>query len=659
MNIFKTDIKSELSVRLSNYNHSTIFSLKKGSQKTLESNKIKKSGQRRLRIETNVHHLEVQAQKPQENSSKSINPTDLAVLVGLPFSSGLNQSFFVDSTNSKGETVGTAYFKSPDPKIGSREQIAWQWSAENGFQIITTQTELLNAYDKKREANPFQFYKLVINDSGVVAGSFLVDQNSQNVCPQFWWSLEKGLNLSEIPDNCQIVKDINNNGEIAISIINNSGLVYNINNNKYYRIEYPSKELIKEKIEPYIPIMPGEANALKKLNNWAFHLASINIHTIDEQSRVHGDARVLLHHKKDPTRHISVIVNFSAVPNSVDASYRLENVYALELKDTQTGKIIYSENDSEITDQKNKSLEIPQWVLFVYAKYKDLPDAINRNPGDALILLKYHLFRPDEHGQNCIQALESRMKCPIELIKICLPNKKYLKENSRLLDLLYKSALKSGNAEYANFFLYPEQVINCPERDAYFIEWYNYELRRLGKEEHENLLDFLKRKPVNQYLKALVQKLPSELRPLLQHGLSDKNRYWESWGLQNFETAYAAIKYNICPSLYYWEVQPNKGIWHDSFSCLISRYGRSGDSRVLELMPILFPSNELREQHPENLTEFLDHTVWEIYHIAKVNEKTALEMLQFLKNAGIDLHAIAQKSKHREIPIFLRKYGWD
>ena len=48
-----------------------------------------------------------------------------------------------------------------------------------------------------RKRDQFLFYKLVINNIGVVAGSFFIDQRRGvrkfNQNPWFWWSFEQGL----------------------------------------------------------------------------------------------------------------------------------------------------------------------------------------------------------------------------------------------------------------------------------------------------------------------------------------------------------------------------------------------------------------------------------------------------------------------------------
>lgn len=143
---------------------------------------------------------------------------DLKELVGMPFASQENQSFHIHNTNSNGETVGIASFKNSNPNIGNSEIIAWYWNPQSGFQIISSRSELLNAYEKDTFKTPFQFYKLMINESGTVAGSFLVDQPCNYLNCKFnqyaWlcWSEAEDLHLSELPSECQILKGLNDHG---------------------------------------------------------------------------------------------------------------------------------------------------------------------------------------------------------------------------------------------------------------------------------------------------------------------------------------------------------------------------------------------------------------------------------------------------------------
>jgi len=277
-------------------------------------------------------------------------PFYVSSLSSSSFAGSEAQNFHIDSRNSKNEVVGTAHFHNPNPDIGSLEKIAWYWSPSCGFKIICTRTDLLNAYEKDQLRTPFQFYRLVINESGIVAGSFLIDQvnDSQghfNQYPWFWWSINQGLHLSSPPDTDQILRGINDDNYIS-----------------------------------------------------------------SKQQRV---------------------------PESA------------------------------------KSFDIPSHVLTLFRKYKNLEEAVTKKnvqgQMDALTLLTYHLYRPDEKGEICKKAIENRFYTPIELVKICLPCREYLKTHPQVIDQLYTAALHSGKEEIIRFLYDRQKIINCAERDRYFI----------------------------------------------------------------------------------------------------------------------------------------------------------------------------------------------
>lgn len=143
---------------------------------------------------------------------------DLESLVGRPFA-WKNPQLKICSTNSKGETVGAAYFKNLDPNLGNSEKVAWYWHPILGFSIIASQNELLSVYGKDNR-NPFQFSDMLINESGIVAFSFLVDQKGYNVCPWLWWSLNEGPHISNEPTSYQLVEKFNKNGFVLIKEFN-------------------------------------------------------------------------------------------------------------------------------------------------------------------------------------------------------------------------------------------------------------------------------------------------------------------------------------------------------------------------------------------------------------------------------------------------------
>lgn len=140
---------------------------------------------------------------------------NLELLVGRPLAWPEKHQIKIESTNTKGETIGWADFKNSDQMIGNEEKIAWYWHPEKGFAIIASQNALLDTYGKDHQ-KPFQFYEMFINDSGIVVFSFLVDQKGYNVCPWLWWSLDEGLHLSEEPTSYQLVRRLNDTGYVLI-----------------------------------------------------------------------------------------------------------------------------------------------------------------------------------------------------------------------------------------------------------------------------------------------------------------------------------------------------------------------------------------------------------------------------------------------------------
>jgi hypothetical protein len=587
-----------------------------------------------------------------------IEPSDLVDAIGLPFAWDEKQSFKIDETNINGEAVGTAYLKDNN-KIGNLEIIAWYWQPKNGFQVISSKTELLKEYNTDQRT-PFQFYSLHINDNGIVAGSFLIDQiGGHNRCPWFWWSTEKGIHPSPIPESYQLVRDINNKGEIAISVINRSGFLVETNNHNHIKnIPYPSQDIIRKKIEKVLPVPLGE-NQKEFLKDLKYHFHTLNAESIDDNSRIKGIGTVTI----TSLRHIhryTIQFGFESVVEG------LEEVYVNEIM--HSGKIIYQRPKEEIECHPNP-FDIPKWVFFIYQNYSNLTDAINKSPEDALILLKYHLYRPDEKGGHCFSVIRSLSRSctqtSLELIKICLPCKIYLHEHPGFIDELYKVAVSAEEIHptrkgIAYFLSDSNRVKNCPERDAYFIDWFNYEMQKQGAQDGEFLSEFVKRKNITTMTewKKFSSKFPPEISGLSFLGsffwleLHNSGRYKRNYYLDIYESAF---RYKLCPPLFYGEIQPNKGIWSDTFS-LIFQDCWSEDPRFMELLKKTFPSPEYRYSHPEKLNEYLDKIVWHICQNRSNNSYIALKVLSFLQNEGIDLQVIAKSSKHIEISKFLKEH---
>lgn len=155
-------------------------------------------------------HANIEYHQEIENQAK-----DLESLVGRSFAWENRKNLKIHNTNSKGQTVGEAYFTNSDGSIGNPENVAWYWHPGQGFSIIISQNELLDIYEKDHRKS-FQFYEMSINESGIVVFSFLVDQRGYNVCPWLWWSLDEGIHLSEEPTSYQLVTKLNDNGYVLI-----------------------------------------------------------------------------------------------------------------------------------------------------------------------------------------------------------------------------------------------------------------------------------------------------------------------------------------------------------------------------------------------------------------------------------------------------------
>ncbi|MBS0626715.1 MAG: hypothetical protein JSS09_00710, partial [Verrucomicrobia bacterium] len=289
----------------------------------------------RLRTETNLSQIKTLALLEESAPSSLIpQPSNLQKLVGLPLRDPVTSYFQIHNTNSKGEATGVADFKKDD---GSSEKSAWYWNPNEGFKIIISESELLKIYEKDGLKIPFQFYTLSINDAGVIAGSFLIDQPGFNQNPWFWWSAKQGIHLSSPPiDIYQIVQGINNKGHVLINEINKRAFVKNINNDNYQReIEFPSQEIIKQKIKPFILLDSSD-----KIQDFIFKIGSINTVSIDDNSNVSGKAYVRVWHRKgSSTKDFSVILNF----NSFE---RLEDVSVAEIRNFHDKNQIIHQNTS-------------------------------------------------------------------------------------------------------------------------------------------------------------------------------------------------------------------------------------------------------------------------------------------------------------------------
>ncbi len=173
------------------------------------------------------------------------------------------------------------------------EDVAWYWHPEKGFEVLTSSSTLLSEYGKDQRGL-FSFYKLVINESGTIAGSFLVGQTGNpkiNECAWFWWSKDRGICLSPQPAGHEILQDIDDKGNVLINKTNKSCYITNIyNQNEIKYINYPPIPEIRRQIADWVKLNikteKGRKNQLK-YGHWV-----INAKKIQDNLSINGEARV-------------------------------------------------------------------------------------------------------------------------------------------------------------------------------------------------------------------------------------------------------------------------------------------------------------------------------------------------------------------------------
>jgi hypothetical protein len=254
-------------------------------------------------------------------SEIKINPLDLEKLVGMQLHRDAEGfCFYIDEHNSRGEVVGWAHFK-------PNEIVAWCWSPNSGFQVIATKSFLFKEYGKPDNHHPFQFSTLHINEKGVVAGSFLIDQlkgpGVGNRYSWFWWSSEEGIHLNPVPAIYQLVDDINNKGNILINVLTqgnelNCAYVVDIMNPEYLRyIEFPKKE-IKEQVNETIQKLIKRNYFNQEIYKFEIKVTSIRAGTIDDNSLVSGEARIVvnfLHGRLQDHFNARFVAKFNEIEN--------------------------------------------------------------------------------------------------------------------------------------------------------------------------------------------------------------------------------------------------------------------------------------------------------------------------------------------------------
>lgn len=223
-------------------------------------------------------------------------------------------------------------------------------------------------------------------------------------------------------------------------------------------------------------------------------------------------------------------------------------------------------------------------------------------------MVKYHLYRPDEKGQ-CALIVACR-DVPLELVQLCLPDYQYLTDNPSYLDELLKNARLNHQVkpELLSFLSDREAIKCCPQRDAYFKEWVDFEMHAAGAEKGEWYEDFVSRKkPSGAELLLLVSKFPLEARrvfsnnPFGQFGTScSLNGFLFHQG-RDLERALIVLKYSFSKPTYFTNFNNEKLGQRGSFELLLEHCsGISGERNnylFAELWKRTIPSEEYRKSH--------------------------------------------------------------
>lgn len=316
---------------------------------------------------------------------------------------------------------------------------------------------------------------------------------------------------------------------------------------------------------------------------------------------------------------------------------------------------------------------IPENVLKIYQKHRgaSLKEFISRAPCDEISLLfKHHLYRPDDNGEVC-RSIISKRGATLDLIKICLPDRQFLIENPKYIDDLYQLAIKNPVIEQETilFFSNRDSVKNCHERDAYFLEWFKYEMRAVGASEGEWFEDFVKRKGlVLGEINLLISKFPAEVKRTFRSpsGGYFLHRFVDFLGPQkrDLEQTFIVIRYKINKPNYYKDFNERDCSTWGSFEYLISSLSQffvlgeeRGSYLLRELIKETFPSEDYRKMHANKLNDVIDFWALHTAHFGLYSNTTkAVEIFQLLAKEGIDLKKVLQMTKHARVRDFLREH---
>ncbi len=346
-----------------------------------------------------------------------------------------------------------------------------------------------------------------------------------------------------------------------------------------------------------------------------------------------------------------------------------------EVNAKQNGNIeALDEREERVTLALKNSNSEEVFEIYLENKRYTLEEIIQKNRfKEALLLLKHHLYRPDENGICCKWAVAKG--APLELIKMCLPDRQFLTNNPVYLDDLFKKAWLQYNTqpEILSFFSDRDALKNCPERDQYFKDWFSYEIMTFGAKEGEWFEDFIKRKQMSAAEKTfLIEKLPIEIRRMFGH----KGHY--QWELKfdhflmpntsNHEHALISLKYLLYKPTYHKNFsEKNQNSW-GSFERLLYGYpltGERGNFLFMELFKRLIPSEQDITNDSaarNNLFNFWVSRViaigqqWNIdSNIKAAQLALARELLEFLTSRGVDLNKVAETTTYQWVKDFLKK----
>ena len=356
--------------------------------------------------------------------------------------------------------------------------------------------------------------------------------------------------------------------------------------------------------------------------------------------------------------------------------YEIESIKASLVQKSESSLGRYKLSTTTI---KAKSALFPDDVLVIYRKYKnmDLQKIITKGAEihEISLLLKYHLVRPDESGVCCKILVDGRGGVPLELIQKCLPDRQFLSENPKYIDDLLNSALLNWQStpNVIAFFSDREAVKDCSVRDAYFMDWYQHELKMAGARPEEGLHDFLKRASrSSQEIPHLLAKFPFEVKRLCGYPnilvlpsemLDHYSLSYHQPVITKYEHALIALKYKISKPIYYSKTLEKTSAEPGFAGQLIAgmgnllSFGERGEYLLMELLQRTFPTEEYRILHnKQEQIAFLNFCAFHAAHCGQNKPDQAVRVFRFLSGKGIDLNEIATNTKHVHVRKFLQDH---